>query len=330
MKLTCEVIRDLLPLYYDGVASAESKQAVEEHLAECGACRVELAKIGDRTLDDTIKGERDGVVARHAKAEKRKSLAVGAAIAGVLAIPVLVCLIVNLVTGHALDWFFIVLTSLMTLASLTVVPLVVTEERLLWTLGSFTASLLLLLLTSCIYSGGGWFLVAAIPVVFGLCVCFLPYVAYRLPLKGFAARNKGLLVMAVDTALLFAVVIAGVVYASSPGAPSALWTGLKLTLVPLLLPWGLFLVLRYARANALTRAGIAVIYGGVFLCLIDSVIDWILDGSFELSLWGAGLRTGQDAVDRVVSILSLAAGLAVGIGLIIAGRRRGAGGRQGA
>ena len=32
MKYPCDLIRDLLPLYQDGVCSEESRAAVEEHL----------------------------------------------------------------------------------------------------------------------------------------------------------------------------------------------------------------------------------------------------------------------------------------------------------
>lgn len=39
MKVTCEIIEDLLPLYVDEVCSAQSRQAVEEHLRECEKCR---------------------------------------------------------------------------------------------------------------------------------------------------------------------------------------------------------------------------------------------------------------------------------------------------
>lgn len=44
-KITCEIIKDLLPLYYDEVCSVESARLVEEHLAECHICRLELDKI---------------------------------------------------------------------------------------------------------------------------------------------------------------------------------------------------------------------------------------------------------------------------------------------
>lgn len=38
IKITCEICRDLLPLVQDGVASAESEEAVKAHIAECFEC----------------------------------------------------------------------------------------------------------------------------------------------------------------------------------------------------------------------------------------------------------------------------------------------------
>ena len=45
MRLSCKVIRDLLPLYYDKVCSKESSALVEEHLAHCPQCEDELQKL---------------------------------------------------------------------------------------------------------------------------------------------------------------------------------------------------------------------------------------------------------------------------------------------
>ena len=38
MKLSCKVIEDMLPMYYDGVCSGESAALVEEHLRDCPHC----------------------------------------------------------------------------------------------------------------------------------------------------------------------------------------------------------------------------------------------------------------------------------------------------
>ena len=42
MNMTCDVIRDLLPLYADEVCSEASAALVEEHLCECESCAAEL------------------------------------------------------------------------------------------------------------------------------------------------------------------------------------------------------------------------------------------------------------------------------------------------
>ena len=39
MKIGCEIIKDLLPLYHDEICSDESKVAVENHLCECKDCK---------------------------------------------------------------------------------------------------------------------------------------------------------------------------------------------------------------------------------------------------------------------------------------------------
>ena len=44
-KITCEVVNDLLPLYYDGVCSDDSCRIVEEHLRDCKDCRKLFEKI---------------------------------------------------------------------------------------------------------------------------------------------------------------------------------------------------------------------------------------------------------------------------------------------
>lgn len=54
MKISCEIIRDLLPLYHDGVCSKESKAMVEEHLSGCKSCKAELQGMdGELTFVNT-------------------------------------------------------------------------------------------------------------------------------------------------------------------------------------------------------------------------------------------------------------------------------------
>lgn len=43
-KTECNIIKDLLPLYVDGVVSEESKKLVDEHLQDCETCKQEYEK----------------------------------------------------------------------------------------------------------------------------------------------------------------------------------------------------------------------------------------------------------------------------------------------
>jgi predicted anti-sigma-YlaC factor YlaD len=42
MKIKCDVINDLLPLYVDDVLSDASRELVNEHIKECESCRKTL------------------------------------------------------------------------------------------------------------------------------------------------------------------------------------------------------------------------------------------------------------------------------------------------
>lgn len=53
MKITCDVIKDLLPLYVDEVLSEDSNALVEAHLAECDECTAYYERLKG---DDDITG----------------------------------------------------------------------------------------------------------------------------------------------------------------------------------------------------------------------------------------------------------------------------------
>ena len=50
MKMNCDIIRDLLPLYAEHITSEATNALVEEHLAECEACRAELEQMEQPVL----------------------------------------------------------------------------------------------------------------------------------------------------------------------------------------------------------------------------------------------------------------------------------------
>lgn len=50
MNISCEIIRDLLPLYHDGVCSGDSKRMIEDHLEHCADCKEELAAMDNNII----------------------------------------------------------------------------------------------------------------------------------------------------------------------------------------------------------------------------------------------------------------------------------------
>ncbi|MCD7845160.1 MAG: zf-HC2 domain-containing protein [Oscillospiraceae bacterium] len=314
MEMNCEVIRDLLPLYADGACSPASAALVREHIGGCQDCAALLERLENQGCEAALQREACQVVERHRRKERRRTAAV---LGCVLIVPVLVCLIVNLAADHRLDWFFIVLTALLVFASVTVVPLVCPRRQGLWTLTAFVGSLLLLLLTCCLYTGGRWFLVTAVCVIFGLSVPFLPCVAGSLPLGRFFGRNRGLLVLLWDT-LCLAVMLAVIgLYNNASG--DYYRTAFGIAVLCAAVVWAVFLLLRYLPANRLVRAGLAVALIGTFLAFADPLINncflrvscpWFY---FNLTQW-----SGQ-YIDGNIAAILLFASLAVGAVLTAAG-----------
>ena len=209
MKYNCEIVRDLLPLYVDGIASSPSKSMVEEHIFECKDCAELLSKMKEKELESEINAEKVSVISAQRRFFKRKSAIVGGIISAIFMIPILVCLIVNLATGASLTWFFIVLASLLTAVSLTVVPLMVPENKLAWTLGTFSVTLVLLMGVCCLYTGGRWFFVASSASLFGLCLVFMPFLKV-------IKHRRALICMVADTLLFFLMMLSIGLYVDIP------------------------------------------------------------------------------------------------------------------
>lgn len=90
MKITCELIRDLLPLYVDGICSKESARVVEAHLDECAECKKQyeaMRKGGTETgkVEKDVKLA-DGLRKLKHRIGKRTRIAVAGSVASVLAI----------------------------------------------------------------------------------------------------------------------------------------------------------------------------------------------------------------------------------------------------
>lgn len=127
------------------------------------------------------------------------------------------CAIGNLASSHTLDWFFIVLTAVMMSASLTLVPALaalhpaLAQCKAAVSLGSFLVSLELLLLVCCLQTGGDWFPMAGVSVLFGFALVLLPFLLPTLPLPEWLTHRKTSFYLIIVMALLILLLLTGCV-----------------------------------------------------------------------------------------------------------------------
>lgn len=83
MNVSCDIIRDLLPLYAEDMVSQASREMVDEHLCGCNACTKELGRLKKR---DTVASETDfsGLIRVGKAIRTRRFLAVATAVFTVL------------------------------------------------------------------------------------------------------------------------------------------------------------------------------------------------------------------------------------------------------
>lgn len=320
MNQNCDIVRDLMPLHLDGVCSEQSSRIVEEHLNECAACRKLFLQMKNDELESAVRQETDDVIKRQAGYFKRRSAVAGAVIAGIFMIPILVCLIVNLATGRGLSWFFVVLCSLLVAASVSVVPLMVPENKGLWTLGTFTASLLLLIGVANLYTHSRTFLPAAAGILFAFAAAFLPAVIKTKPVKALNIRYKGLWVMVIDTLLFVLLLAAAAVYLNSPGR-LPLWLSVALPFIGF--AWMIFVICYFPKCSKLIKAGVCVIITGIIMFTTEYIVNGILGTPSALPRFAPAVWNSSTSDGNVKWIILIAAAIA-GVLMIIIGLTAGA------
>lgn len=270
MKYNCEVIGDLLPLYVDKACSASTAEVVEQHLSECSSCSKLCTEMkSDIVLDSNLQQERNNVLEEQSRFFKRRSVLAGCIIGGIFTIPILVCLIVNLVSGAGLTWFFIVLAAMLLPTSLIIVPLMAVKDKLLWTILSFVASLLILLAVCCIYSGGSWFFVTAASVLFGLSLPLTPFIVRARPIAERIGNHKGLALVSTYTATFLLMMLC--IGLTVEDTAIFFRMAAAYSIMPLLCMWAVFALIRYPKWNAFGKAAASIMAASLIYFLNDTV-----------------------------------------------------------
>ena len=232
------------------------------------------------------------------------------------------------------DWFPMAAVSVLFGVSLFILPVLLRQlplpealegRRLSVYLAAETVLLELLLLTGCLYSGGDWFPMAAVSVLFGVSLFVLPVLLWQMPLGPFIGRNKLLAWFVVETALLFLLLAVGQWYDGG----NWLWSvGVPVTLVGLSLPWGLLALGRYVPVGLWARGTLCFAWLGLWLWLSPWAVDRIMlsngwnDDPYRL-IWPFTFSDGVGPVQTLGVIILVMWFVAAALALagIIASRR---------
>lgn len=130
MNLPCDIINDLLPLYYDGVCNETTKKQVDEHLMHCEKCRTLLDKMNNTKIERHITEEKEDVIRHQAKVIRGKYARSIASVffVGMLLIGMITSVIVDVAISGGLHWAPIPFVSCL-FAGIVFLPLIKNGRR---------------------------------------------------------------------------------------------------------------------------------------------------------------------------------------------------------
>ena len=199
----------------------------------------------------------------------------------IFSISLIASFICNIAIFHTLSWFFLVLTGELVALSITLLPIIVSKNKGLITLGAFVSSITLLLFVCNLYVEGNWFLLSESAFLLGMTIVFLPFVLSRIGLTEFAATNKAFICFCIDTVFILTFLLICSIVTKGNWFFS---TALPIAGVSLLLPWIMLLIIRYTKLNVLFKT--AACFGSItiFISFINGFISRILNDK-QYNFW---------------------------------------------
>ena len=86
MSLDCNIVRDLLPLYSEGMVSAETAAQIKEHLSTCPDCLRESERMKDETVHRVNDNGEETLLLKNMKKRMRRHSAAIATISALVAV----------------------------------------------------------------------------------------------------------------------------------------------------------------------------------------------------------------------------------------------------
>lgn len=280
----CEIVQDLLPLYYDDVCTFSSKKFVQQHLENCASCKTLYEQLNNDSINQIIEKESHDILERHARKEKTAAYKAGLIISAFLLIPIIVTLLVSVSSGGGLGVFSVVVSSMLLIAALTAVPLMTKQKKLTKSILIGIIALLLIIFFVDRMSGGGQFLLLAIPTIFGLSIPLFPFVIRGILLPQVLSDKKALITMIWDTVWLFLTIF---IICNQSGDMNGLRLGNIISAIMMLGVWLIFLTVRYLPVNRFTKCGIILVIMGIWTAFSNDVCALIAEHKRQLTILAA-------------------------------------------
>lgn len=314
----CEIVQDLLPLFYDDICSPSSKKLVQNHLENCESCRNLYKELKNDSVGRIMEQETHGVLERHARKERTAAFQAGLIISILLVIPIVITLLVSLSSGGGLGVFSVVAASMLLIAALTVVPLVSRQKRISKSILIGVIALLLIIFFVDRMNGGGEFILIAVPTIFGLSVPLFPFVIRGLDLPSVLSDKKALITMIWDTTWLFLTIF---IICNHYGDSEGLRSGNIISAVLMLGIWIIFLTVRYLPANNWIKGGIVIITAGIWFAFSSDASALLIEHKKQLTILSANFHNWSSnvTINANIYLILLAACTVIGILLLLYG-----------
>lgn len=314
----CEIVQDLLPLYYDDVCSPSSKKFVQQHLENCRSCQKLYKELKNNSVDHILEKETHNVLEHHARKERTAAYKAGLIISALLLVPVFITLIVSMTAGQGLGVFSVVAASMLLIAALTAVPLMTKQKKLAKSILAGILALLLIIFFVDRMNGGGQFLFLAIPTIFGLSVPLFPLVIRGISLPSAVSTKKALITMIWDTVWLFLTIF---IICNRSGDIKGMQDGNIISVILMSGIWLIFLTARYLPLNRWTKCGIICTITGIWFAFSSDLYTLITEHKRQLTILTADFSdwSSTRSINGNIYLILLILGMISGILFIITG-----------
>lgn len=292
-KLPCDVVQDLLPLYVDGVCSADSRQLVDAHLAECDDCRRVLADLQESETEVAFHADAKAVIRAHNKHQSKTALALGVLISVFLTGVMGVMLYVTLKGWSDWQTTITVGASLLFLAGLTAVPLLASSKRLTKAIVFSTLALVLVILCEEAFFGeesGLETLQIITATIFAISLFAFPVVVRQAHLPEPLCHHKLVITMLWDSIWFVLMMLFLAI-----DVPQEMGFVMVATLSLVAVAWLIALAARYLRVHWLAKGGIAVVLLALWTAL-GMHFGWAMFDGVDSPLLVGGIGSAIGAI----------------------------------